>query len=285
MKNLPMDVLRAFVTIVEVGGFTQAGEILGRSQPAISLQIKRLEEQLEKPLLVRDGPRIGLTDAGSRLLEYAKKILALNDEAVASFDTNEVSGSIKLGIPSEFALTLLPRIVSRFCNTYPNVTLEVFSDLSRNLSQDLKRNRYDLILKLHDEPNVRDASLIKMDELVWVGSRNTVLNQGRPISLVAAPEGCIYRSRATSRLQVAGQPWRIVYTIPDLTGIASAIDEGLGVTVLARSTVPSGLKILKTGTGLPELGSIGISLDVALGGRNAASERLIEYLQAGLSHY
>ena len=285
MKNLPMDVLRAFVTIVEVGGFTQAGEILGRSQPAISLQIKRLEEQLQKPLLVRDGPRIGLTDAGSRLLEYAKKILALNDEAVASFDTNEVSGSIKLGIPSEFALTLLPRIVSRFCNTYPNVTLEVFSDLSRNLSQDLKRNRYDLILKLHDEPNVGDASLIKMDELVWVGSRNTVLNQGRPISLVAAPEGCIYRSRATLRLQVAGQPWHIVYTIPDLTGIASAIDEGLGVTVLARSTVPSGLKILKTGTGLPELGSIGISLDVALGGRNAASERLIEYLQAGLSHY
>lgn len=285
MKNLPMDVLRAFVTIVEVGGFTQAGEILGRSQPAISLQIKRLEEQLEKPLLVRDGPRIAVTDAGAKLLVYAKKILALNDEAVASFDTNEVSGSIKLGIPSEFALTLLPRIVSRFCNTYPNVTLEVFSDLSRNLSQDLKRNRYDLILKLHDEPRAGDASLIKMDELVWVGGRNTVLNQERPVALVAAPDGCIYRSRATARLQAAGQPWRIVYTIPDLTGIASAIDEGLGVTVLARSTVPPGLKVLKPGSGLPDLGSIGISLDVALGGRNAASERLIEYLQAGLSHY
>jgi DNA-binding transcriptional LysR family regulator len=282
MRNLPTDVLRAFVTVIEVGGFTQAGEILGRSQPAISLQIKRLEEMIGQKLLVRIGSNIELTDAGKTILSYAKRILALNDEAIASFNTNEMSGTIRLGLPSEFALTLLPKIVSRFCQTYPNVTLEVTSDLSRNLTTDFQKKRFDLVLALHQDPDNVKQDLITTDELVWVGSPDAHFNQAKALPLIAAPDGCIYRNRVIEQLNQQQIPWHIVFTIPDLTGIRTAIEEGLGITALAKSTVPQELKILKTSERLPELGKIGISL--LINDTGEASQRLAEYLQAGLSH-
>lgn len=282
MRNLPTDVLRAFVTVIEVGGFTQAGEILGRSQPAISLQIKRLEELVDEKLLLRIGSNIELTDAGKTMLSYAKRILALNDEAIASFNTNEMSGIVRLGLPSEFALTLLPKIVSRFCQTYPNVTLEVTSDLSRNLTTDFQKKRFDLVLALHQDPDNAEQELITTDELVWVGSHDALINQDKALPLIAAPDGCIYRNRVIEQLNQQQIPWHIVFTIPDLTGIRTAIEEGLGITALAKSTVPQELKILKTSERLPELGKIGISL--LANDNSEACQRLTEYLQAGLSH-
>ncbi|BFM14459.1 LysR substrate-binding domain-containing protein [Maricurvus nonylphenolicus] len=282
MRNLPMDTLRAFVTVVEVGGFTQAGEILGRSQPAISLQIKKLEDLVEQKLLLRVGANIELTDAGKSLLNYAKRILAINDEAIASFNANEMSGSIRLGLPSEFALTLLPKILSRFCQTYPNVTLEVTSDLSRNLTSDFHKQRFDLVLALHSDPDKSTQDLITTDELVWVGNPDLPAATNKALPLIAAPDGCIYRNRVIERLNQKAIPWQIVFTIPDLTGIRTAIEEGLGITALAKSTVPQELSILKTSDQLPQLGKIGISL--LSNDSSEASLRLSEYLQAGLSH-
>ncbi|WP_390617361.1 LysR substrate-binding domain-containing protein [Maricurvus nonylphenolicus] len=277
-----MDTLRAFVTVVEVGGFTQAGEILGRSQPAISLQIKKLEDLVEQKLLLRVGANIELTDAGKSLLNYAKRILAINDEAIASFNANEMSGSIRLGLPSEFALTLLPKILSRFCQTYPNVTLEVTSDLSRNLTSDFHKQRFDLVLALHSDPDKSTQDLITTDELVWVGNPDLPAATNKALPLIAAPDGCIYRNRVIERLNQKAIPWQIVFTIPDLTGIRTAIEEGLGITALAKSTVPQELSILKTSDQLPQLGKIGISL--LSNDSSEASLRLSEYLQAGLSH-
>jgi hypothetical protein len=125
MKNLPMDLLRAFVSVAQLGSFTKAGEILGRSQPAVSLQIQRLEELVDESLLARNGKSLELTDAGQNLYAYANQILNLNDLALSELSKNVVSGKIRLGIPSEFATILLPKIVSRFAKAYPNITLEV----------------------------------------------------------------------------------------------------------------------------------------------------------------
>ncbi len=283
MKNLPVDTLRAFVTVVEVGGFTAAGELLGRSQPAISLQLKRLETTLGQALLARNGQQLELTRAGAELIGYAKKILALNDEAVAAFDSNQVSGSLHLGIPSEFASTLLPKIVSRFSQTYPNVALEVTSDLSRNLLADLARKRFDLVLALHDNPGAAGRELIKVDDLVWTASAAYDPHHHPALPLVAAPEGCIYRQRAIRLLDRRKLPWRIVFTIPDLSGIRTAIEEGLGVTVLAKSTVPGNLKIMRPSAQFPPLGKIGISVVSAGGKQSEAASRLADYLQAGLA--
>ncbi|GMG87419.1 LysR substrate-binding domain-containing protein [Biformimicrobium ophioploci] len=285
MKNIQMEVLRAFVTVIEVGGFTQAGEILGRSQPAVSLQIKRLETMLGKGLIIRHGHSLSLTDAGKLLFDYARRILQLNDEAVSQFSANNIAGRIHLGIPNEFATTLLPKVLSRFTQTYPNVTLEVTSDLSRNLVSPAARRSYNLVLAVHNTAGESDSRLINEDELVWVTSANHDSHQRSSLPLIAAPEGCIYRDRAAKSLTDAGLPWKIIYTIPDLTGIKAAIEGGLGVTVLARSTVPSNLKIIRPSERFPKLGKIGISLNILKNENLEAVSRLSEYLRAGLATY
>ena len=283
MKNMPMEVLRAFVTIIEVRSFTQAGDLLGRSQPAISLQIKRLEEMLDQTLITRSGQQIELTRSGETLFGYAKRILALNDEALASFNATTVTGQLKLGIPSEFATTLLPKIVSRFAHTYPNVNLEVISDLSRNLLSNAPQKQFDLVLALHDDPRKAGSDLIKEDELVWVTSPHHDTHMQSPLPMITAPDGCIYRNRASTKLSQAKVPWRITYTNPDLSGIQAAIEEGLGVTVLAKSTVPDNLKIIRNSDKFPKLGKVGISLVVPKGERSEAVRRLAEYLKASLA--
>ncbi|MCB1662171.1 MAG: LysR family transcriptional regulator, partial [Pseudomonadales bacterium] len=191
MKNLPMDVLRSFVTVAELRGFTQAGELLGRSQPAISLQIKRLEDMLGSPLLKRSGQQLDLTQPGRQLFDYAKKILSLNDEVLAQFIKPEVSGRIHFGIPSEFATALLPKIVGRFVQSYPSVTLEVTCDLSKNLLNAQSDRIFDLVLALHDDPNAKRNDRVKVEELVWVTSTDHQAHLQPTVPLIAAPQGCI----------------------------------------------------------------------------------------------
>ena len=285
MKNLPTDVLRTFVSIAQLGGFSQAGEVLGRSQPAISLQIKKLEKLVGKTLFYRSGPNIELTESGGKLLGYAEKILALNDEAFAQLDAAFVSGKVRLGIPSEFATTLLPQIVSRFVRAHPNVTLDVHCDLSKNLRSQKGRKNYDLILALHDEDLTQTSQqCVKIDDMVWVSSPHYTINTQSTLPLIAAPDGCIYRKRAIASLEQAGSPWQIVYTIQDLSGIQAAIESGLGVTVLARSTVPDTLKILKPGGPLPALGKMGISLSKFGKSNHKAVDKIAEYLTNSLAY-
>ncbi|GAA6169042.1 LysR family transcriptional regulator [Sessilibacter corallicola] len=259
-RNIPTDLLRTFVTIVEVGGFTAAAEVLGRSQPAISLQLKRLQDLTGQKLLSRNGLQIELNSKGKLMYRYAKQILALNDEALAQFHSTSVNGKIHFGIPSEFATTLLPKIVGRFVRAYPNVTLEVTSALTKELLQEPYKDEFDLILALHLHTKDAGDCLVKEEELVWVGNGREDFDADNPIPLIVAPQGCVYRQRVIQRLTAARSKFRLVYTNPDLTGITTAIEEGLGVTALARSTVPSSLKVLAPVSLLPNLGHVGISL-------------------------
>lgn len=284
MKNLPMDLLRSFVSVAQLNSITKAGELLGRSQPAITLQMQRLEELVDETLLVRNGKNMDLSEAGDRLYEYANQILSLNDLAVSEFSKSAVTGKIRLGIPSEFATVLLPKIVSRFAKAYPNVTLEVNCELSKNLLTKSGKASHDLILALQDDPNAKDSALVKTDPLVWVAGSDMTSQKVSVVPLIVASQGCIYRNRAIRMLDRSRQPWQIVYTNPDLTGIQYAIQEGLGVTVLAKSTVPDNLKILRPSPRFPELGDVGISL--LFTGRhrkNEALQLLAEYLKTGLA--
>lgn len=284
MKNLSTDALRAFITVLELGGFTHAGEYLGRTQPAISMQIKKLEQTIGKSLLIRRGQSVELTKAGEAFRPYARQILALNDEAVELFSQEMLAGKVRLGIPSEFASTLLPKIVGLFSQSHPNVTLEVTSDLSKNLLHERRRLEFDLILGLHPDPSqVNSNDIVRLDELVWVTSADHDTHQQAPCPLIVAPEGCIYRARAVEQLTESGIPWRLVYTNPDLSGIRSAIEEGLGVTVLAKSTVPDNLKVLKSSDRYPPLGKMAISLVKPQPSGGQAVDRLAEYLAASLN--
>jgi DNA-binding transcriptional LysR family regulator len=288
MKNLSMDLLRAFVSVAQLNSFTKAGELLGRSQPAVSLQIQRLEELVDETLLVRNGKNLELSEAGENLYNYANQILTLNDLAISQLSKSTITGKIRLGIPSEFATVLLPKIVSRFAKAYPNVTLEVNCELSKTLLSKEGKASHDLILALEDNPFKTGlktgSSLVKTDELVWVASADHNAQKEKLVPLIAAAEGCIYRQRAIKLLDKAKQPWQIVYTIPDLTGIQYAIQEGLGVTVLAKSTVPKNLRILTPSARFPALGEVGISLICsARNKKNEAVHLLIEFLKTSLT--
>ncbi|PLW81413.1 LysR family transcriptional regulator [Kineobactrum sediminis] len=281
MRNLPIDVLRTFVTVAELGSFTQAGELLGRSQPAISLQIKRLEEQIEASLFTRKGHQLGLTSSGSKLLKYALEILALNDKVIAEFKQPSLTGRVRFGIPSEFATTLLPKILGNFTQSYPGVNLEINCELSKNLLSQ-PADQYDLVLALQDKSPRKLVSRIKEDELVWVSGSIHDIHLQSPLRLVLAPEPCIYRARALERLNSLGCPWQIAYTNTDLTGIQTAIEEGLGVTVLAKSTVPKSLRVLPKTDKFPRLGKVDIHLYYDKRTANNALLRLVDYIRISI---
>ena len=284
MKNLPMDLLRAFVSVSQLRSFTKAGELLGRSQPAVTLKIKRLEELVDQKLFLRGGKSLELSDSGIALYNYAKQILTLNDLAISQISKSTVHGKIRLGIPSEFATVLLPKIISRFAKAYPNVALEVNCELSKYLLTRAGRESHDLILVLADQDTDLDGDLVKTDELVWVSRKKFNRTKKDAVPLIVASEGCIYRHTAMTGLSNASLSWKIVYTNPDLTGIQYAIQEGLGVTVLSRSIVPENLHILSASAGLPSLDRVSINIICNEQRSNdEAIELLKEFLTASLT--
>jgi len=275
-----MDLLRTFAAVAEIGNITRAAATLGRSQPAVSLQMKRLEEFVGAPLCRWDGRRMLLTDGGETLLRYAAQILRLNDEAVGSMSQRALAGHVKVGTPNDFAISFLPRILGRFVERYPGVTLDVSCDLSGNLLKQFRSGEagYDLVLAMHAErPGPRPVR-VWPEQLAWIAGPGHSIWTRRPLPLVVYPEGCIYRRRLTRALDEAGMPWRIVYCSPSLAGLQAAIVSGLGVTVLARSTVPEGLQALDPASDLPPIAPVSIGLHRRRNRLPRAAARLVEFI-------
>lgn len=283
MQQLPLDALRAFVSVYELQSFTAAGQQLGRSQPAISLQLQRLEEQLGVSLYARSGGRIQLTTAGNELLDTARAMLSLNDQIIARLTEPTLSGRVRLGITSEFASKLLPQVLGQFAQSYPHVALEVTSGLSKQLI--LQADAFDVIIALTEAANTARMPAeqwleLRQEPLVWVGNSESHLLP-EPLPLVLAPDGCIYRRRALRALREAGISSRITYTNSDFSGLTAAMESSLGLTVLAQSTVPSHLERLQRGpnnVALPELGEVGVMLAMRATD-NSAAQQLAQFIQ------
>ncbi len=258
MKQLSLDTLRTFVSIVELGGFAKAGELLGRSQPAVSLQMRKLEVQLGRRLFDKVGQRQLVNQDGKALYQHAKSMLDINDEVFRTFEQSSLRGRLRLGIPSEFATTVLPGIIGEFSQLYPDVALEVTSALSRNLLDDSRKQDFDLVLALVNPQQQTTGELVLEDDLVWVGDANKS-RITQQLSLVLAPAGCIYRSRVIEKLKQQTTAWRISYTNADLYGLIAAIQQGLGITALARTSVPDALTTINHKS-LPPLGKVKICL-------------------------
>jgi DNA-binding transcriptional LysR family regulator len=281
MKQLSLDNLRTFVAVIDLGGYAKAGEKIGRSQPAISLQIKKLEEQLATRLFDKVGQRHQVNYEGLKLYKSAQQLLALNDEIFNQFQPAPLKGRLRLGIPSEFATTLLPSIIGEFSQLYPNVSLEVTSALSKSLLSKDNNSGFDLVMALLDPEKSTEGQLILNDDLVWVGDKNRPFSQDS-LSLVLAPDGCVYRSRVISKLKMQTLKWRISYTNADLTGITAAIKQGMGISALARSSVPPQLDIVEH-PNLPALGRIKICLFHKESQHPQARAKLAEFIQSRLA--
>ncbi len=277
--NLPTDLLRTFVTIADLGSFTRAGDKLGRSQPAISLQIKRLEDMLQSRLYDRSSRELVLSNAGQQLADYARKMLALNDEAVVKFLQPGVEGSVHLGIPNEFAASrLFPEALSRFAQSYPQVQLQVTCDLSVNLLDQLKRDAYDVVLALRDGTETDYYKESWYEEIVWVCGPDSNASQRDPLPLIVAPEGCLYRQRMIEVLDAAKRRWHIVYTSQNYGGIRAGVMAGLGVTALARNTVSEGMVIMGSAERMRRLQQIELGMHYDAEKASTAARKLAEFI-------
>lgn len=258
--NLDLDLLRAFATVAETGNMTSAGGRLRRSQSAVSLQIKRLEDSLELRLFDRSPRSVRLTAAGERLLTHARAMLALNDAILDELSEPALEGAVRLGTPEDFATTHLPAVLSRFAESHPRVHLEVACDLTLNLLDRFGAGEFDLVL-VKREPSGGEAGVrVWREPLVWAASPRFDPAQSGPLPLVVSPSPCVYRARAVGALDAAGRPWRIAYTCGSLAGSQAAVRAGLGVTVLPRDMVPADLAAIDDPAELPDLRDTEIAL-------------------------
>jgi len=277
MLNYPTELLRSFVAVVDCGGFSQAGTRVGRSQPAMSLQIKRLEALVGGELIRRSSREIELTETGGMVLDYSRRILSLNDELQHRLVQSQLSGTVRLGIPNEFAMSHLPRILAGFTKRYPDVRLEVVSELSNDLLMEQKAQHLDLVIAF----NVRDQTkqaVAWTEELVWVLSNDARFDDLHSLPLVVAPQGCVYRDRMLSSLDREHADWQIVYTGTSYGGIRAAVMAGLGVTALAKSTVPAGLQMIRQSNTLPKLKNARVSLHYLSDNPNEVVRRLADFI-------
>ena len=270
--------LKSFISIAETGTFSQAAEVVGRTQSALSLQIKKLEHGLGCQLFDRSGRNVKLTDQGEIFLGYAKRIIQLQWEAYSRLKEPDVQGEIRLGTPEDFATHYLPDVLSIFRRHHPRVQLNVSCDLTLNLIDGFRRGNYDVILVKRDPKAAKGGTKVWREPLVWAAADHHKSEE--PLSLVLAPQPCIYRARALAALDKAKKPWRIGYTSPSLAGTIAAVKAGLGITVLPSNMLPSGIHQIRK---LPELADAEIAL-IKRDDLSKASEMLAEHIVRSLEN-
>lgn len=243
LVNLDLDLLRAFVTVVETGSFTRAALRLGRTQPAVSLQIRRLEDQLRSPLLDRAGKGLALTTEGAALLSRARHLLRVNDEIVATLGDGDLEGEVRFGAPEDVATMHLPGILGAFARSHPRIKLSVTCDYTANLLDQMSRGMLDLALIKREPVGPELGVRVWSEPLVWVALDPSIVELS-PLPLIIAPAPDIYRKRALGALEAAGLPFRASFTSPSLAGQMAALRAGLGVGVLPAAMAPRDLTVL-----------------------------------------
>ncbi|AZD64170.1 DNA-binding transcriptional regulator, LysR family [Pseudomonas chlororaphis] len=251
--------LRSFVAVVDCANFTRAAERLHLTQSTVSQQVRRLEESLDCQLLDRDQRRVVATAEGERLLGYARRILALNEEASDVLLHQQSEGVLRLGVPEDFAAERLMPLLSRFGQDHPGVRLEVTSGLGPELTRLYRRGEFDLLLV--KQMGASDDCLASWPEpLCWVDSRATPALGRDPLPLVAFPVGGLYRHEMLHHLEVGGWRWRIGYSSASLASVCSAVAAGLGISLLPVRVVAAGHRMLDGVSGLPDIRGVRLAL-------------------------
>jgi DNA-binding transcriptional LysR family regulator len=267
---LDPDLLRAFVLIAEGHSFTQAAARVGRTQSAVSMQVKRLEETLGQTVLSRSkGGSVELTAHGQYLLTRARQILALNDEVMATFREPQITGTVRLGTPDDYAFAYLPPILKRFADTHPAVQVDVLCSPSEELMRRLQAGEIDLTL-ISDglQPPGWPSVQLWRGPLVWVTSTRFSPHREDPLPLALADreaflargQDCQWAGAAMRALEKAGRRYRIAYTSASQVGTHAPVLAGLAVTVSTMSWLPDGLRAMRPDEGLPKLPEFGILL-------------------------
>jgi DNA-binding transcriptional LysR family regulator len=274
---LDLDLLRSFVSVVDTGGFTRAGERVHRTQSTVSQQIRRLEESLGYPLLHRNGKQATPTEQGERLVTYARRLLALEQEAREVVAKPGGEGVVRLGIPEDFAAYQLTRLLSDFARSRPGLRLDVRCGISVNARRALERGELDIALFKRDAGEGGGIAAWP-ERLQWVASRKHPIDFRRdPLPLVMNEQGCLYRNRMIHAMEAAGRAWHMAYTSPNLSSIQAAVSVGIGVSILPEVAILPEHRVLRRKDGFPPITNTEVAL-VAAPDASAATRRLAEIL-------
>lgn len=280
--SIDIRVLRSFVSVVKTGSVTETARQLGRTQPAISFQIQKLEELTNKTLFRHEGRRQVLTDDGDLVLSYAKSILRLHDELLARLASPDIEGHVVLGTPDLYAAFVLPAILNRFRKAFPRVQVELRCALSTPLVSLVRRGEVDLALVTRME-GFAGGKVVGQEQLIWMTGTESEAHNASPVPLALLPPGNIYREHAIEGLERMGRTWRIACVSESVAGLQAAVFAGMAVTVLGRSALVPGMREVGVSEYFPPLPAVDLLLYRASGRNLAAIDALQNYLENYLS--
>ncbi len=282
LPNLDTDLLRAFVAVADNKSFTRAGQSLYRTQSAVSMQIKRLEQVIDRPLFHREGREVRLTGDGEMLLGYARRMLRLNDEVMTDFMQPDLTGTSRIGMPDDYAAYLLPELMILFTQTYPRIQVEVICDSSLKLISLINEGKLDLaVVARHiGKPG---GEFIRREPVFWAGSQHHCIHERDPLPVALFQHPCPLRELALQALSKTDRRWYIAYTSHSCNTLQSLVTAGLAVTVLERCTLPKGLRVLEAEDGFAPLPAVEMSLYRTAGELSEPVKRLSECIMKELS--
>ena len=261
---LELDVLRTFVAIAETGSFTAAANAVFRTPSAVSMQIKKLEDILGRAFFSRDARSVSLTTDGEMLLGYARRMLAVNREAVSKFIIPDITGVVRLGSPDDFGERILPHVLKRFSQSHPSIAVDVVIDQSVNLRRRMDDRALDITLLTNSVKVSLEGSEVLMTEpIVWAGAKGGCAHLREPLPVSIWEEGCAWRANALDALGRDGRNYRVAYMSAHTAGQRAAILADLAVAPLPKSFLGADMVELTTADGLPDMGNYSLAMIVA----------------------
>jgi DNA-binding transcriptional LysR family regulator len=279
MIMLDTDQLRSFLAIVDTGSFTRAAERVNKTQSAVSMHIRRLEEQLDCALFVKQGRGARLSEEGEKLIDFARRMMQVEASAFAALSRKGLNGRIRFGIPDDYAEFYLADILGRFYQRHPAVEISVVCDNSVGLSAQVRGGALDIAL-VTDCEGIEGIERIREEQLVWTAARRFQVDPSAPVPLAMGSPTCIWRQLAEEALGANDRATRSLLVSKNFSAIGPVVRAGLAVTVLPRDVVPADFRILGAESGLPRLPDSRMGLIHASGKLSAEAEALADAVRA-----
>lgn len=280
---LDLEQLQTFIAISDSGSFTRAADHVNRTQSAVSMQMRRLEERIGKPLFEKDGRTNKLTEEGEKLLSYARRLLFLNRETLAAFDDQRLEGTIRIGTPDDYADRFLPEIMARFARSNPRVELTVICEPTSSLVEHLKRGNLDLALVTYHDARGQ-SEVVRREPLLWVSSANHATHEQTVLPMAFGRPTCIWRRAACDVLQDMDREYRILFTSFSATVIAAAVLSGLAISVLPECALRPGMRVLGEADGFGQLPDCHIAIMRGQSSRPEIVEALARHISESLDN-
>lgn len=280
---LDLDQLRSFIAIADTGSFTRAAEAVFKTQSAVSMQMKKLEERLGVALFERSGRAMRITEDGARLLAYARRMLCLSQEALTAFDEDPMEGTVRIGLPDDYAERFLPEILARFARSNPRVELQIACETTTSLVEHIEKGHLDVALVCHSR-SVGPSEVVRREPLHFVTSASHAVHEEPVLPLAIGRQDCLWRQQGIEALRRIGREHRILFTSWSATIVTSAVLAGLAVSVLPECALRSGMRVLGEADGFPRLPNCEVGILRARASDRPVIEAIVTHIRESLDN-